>query len=526
MKLLKKKIISFQSQPIKLGDEQWLSSAIIIYFDLFDSNNLYNEQDLWQEIPPILGQTPLLDQGWPKPRAEFLVAGSCCAPAKTHIQGERVSVTVGEASKEVAVFGDRRWDSGAFGKKSISDPYPFNEIPIVWERAYGGEGFAVNPSGKGAVDVMANDGNPVRFLPNIEHPDHLIASYNDVPVPAGLGLIPAHYPQRAKLSGTYDERWKRERWPSFPSDLNTDFFLAAPKGQQMPGYFRGDEKIMIRNMNHDMPVITSSLPQRRIRLFFLKRPDHTKKTYLRKDLLDGEFFEAGLKADTLWLFPGILRGVLIYRALVPCIDEEYSDIAWAHIADEDPAEEPLPIEHYRDYVLEKADFGQTMLNEKMQELQRNLGKGAIAVRNLPKKFKAMKASIDGTAPQMQSSFEDLQAAFRKGLQQQRGLTDDMEAQMKTMQEAFSHMVPVNFKALAQSRKTIDSLESNLDEAGKQVGQAMKKKESILKKAGQRLKASVPEEMLRQKGIDPDHLDKPASVSPFHDRCSPSWFAPA
>jgi len=519
MKTLKNQRASVFHKNYEFKEKEYLSFGLIIFYDLTDPEILLKEQDLWQEIPHLLEKNPLLDQGWPKPRAEFLVAGSCCAPGNMLTQGERVSISVGSVTKELAIFGDRHWQTGTLGQKTISDPLPFNTMPLTWERAYGGEGFPCNPAGRGAAAVMGDEGEHVRLLPNIEDPDHLIGSVNDKPFPAGVGLVPAHLPQRARLSGTYDNRWKRDRWPGFADDLNPDFFLAAPRSQQMPGYFRGDEKIVIRNMHHEMPLITSSLPQRRFRLFFLRRPDHTKKNYLRKELIDGEFFEAELKADTLWLFPGILRGVLIYRALVPCVDEEYSDLAWAHIADEDPAEEPLPLEHYRDYVLEKADFGQTVLNEKMQELQRQLGKGAIAVRNLPKRFRMMEKEMKGRAPQMQASFEDMQAAFRKGLQQQRQLADEMGAGMKQMQKAFGHMVPVDFKGLECARQTIDNFESNLNKTGKQVNEAIRKKESMLKKAGQRLKASMSEEMLKQKGIDPDHLDKPQSVSSFHDR----WF---
>lgn len=519
MKILKPQTYSFLSQPIELGGKQWLSVAVMLYFDLTAPDSLQNEQDLWQEVPPLLGEIPLIDQGWPKPRAEFLVVGACCAPGKTQIQGGRVSVSVGSATKELAVFGDRHWQKSGFGLKSISYPVPFNEMPITWERAFGGLGFEFNPAGRGAVELTDKEGKPFLPLPNIEDPANLLVSPSARPAPCGFGIVPAHYPQRSKLSGTYDARWKRERWPSFPDDLHPDFFLAASTRQQMPGYFSGSETIEIRNMHHEMLLITSRLPKERVRLFFLKRPGSERQTYLRQDLLGGEFFEAKLNPETLWLFPSILRGVLLYRTLVPCRDDEYSDLAWAHIAGEDPESVPLSLEHYRDYVLEKADFGQSVVAEAMQKIQRELGKGAIAVRNLPKKFKADKAALEGNAPQVQTTFQDMQSAFTKGLQGQREMANEIEAGMRTLHEQFGHRAAIDFGMLERARASITEFEEGLAVVAEKNVEVEKKKDDMLSRAGAKLKAEFTAAQLKEKVVDPDHLDKPVLVSPFHDR----WF---
>lgn len=519
MKILKKQTHSFLPHPFELEGRQWLSAAVLLYFDLTDPQNLRKEQELWQEVPPLLGEVPLLDQGWPKPKGEFLLAGTCHAPRGHSITGGLVNVRVGTVSKELAVFGERRWERDTAGLRTISGPRPFSEMPLAWSRAFGGEGFAENPSGKGFAEVTGKDGKPFLPLPEIEEPSSLIASPGDRPPPAGFGLVPAHLPRRAKLSGTYDKRWLRERWPGFPDDLDPEFFLAAPPGQQLEGFFTGDETIEIRNMHPDVPVITSGLPKRRMRLFFLRRADPASRSYFRRDLLDGEFSETRLNAETLWLFPDILRGVLLYRAVTPCIDDEYSDLAWAHVADEEPGSEPLPLEHYRDYVLENADFGQSVVEEKMQELQRKLGKGALRVRNLPKTFKEMKAGLEGRAPTGQTAFGDLEAALRKGLQGQRDLLDELEASVQKMQGKFGHIAPVGFQAIQNARASIAGLESKLDETGKTLAGVEEQKKSILKKAGEQLKASFIAGKLKEMGIDPDHLDKPAPASPFHDR----WF---
>jgi uncharacterized protein YjbI with pentapeptide repeats len=414
MKILKQCSLSLSTHPVMLDQKQWLATGVMLYFDLLVPDNLLKEQDMWQEVMAQLGANPLIDQGWPKPKAEFLVAGTCCAPGKETLQATKVLVSVGKAKKELAVFGDRYWAPDRLGGKTMSSPQPFSEMPITWDRAFGGEGYGLNPEGKGFVEHQDGNGTPRRPLPNIEHPDRLMLSPSDKPVPAGFGIIPPHYPQRAKLSGTYDKRWKKERWPGFPEDFNPDFFLAAQEDQRFQGFFTGKETIEIRNMNHEVSCITSRLPQQRIRLFFMRRPEGRTDGYLKDEIAGGEYFEAKLSAETLWLFPNIMRGVLLYRALVPCRDDEYSDIAWAHVVEEDPATEPLPIEHYRDILLEQADFGQGVIAEKMRELERELVKGAISVRNLPKTIRQMQAGIDGSSPandQSPGTFHNTWAPF-------------------------------------------------------------------------------------------------------------------
>ena len=397
MKILKQECQSLFPHPMLLGGKQWFSVGVMLYFDLMDPDTLLREQDMWQEVPEQLGEHPMLDQGWPKPGGEFLVAGACCAPGKERVQGLEVSVRVGAVQKKLVVLGDRFWQKNRLGGKSISSPIPFSEMPVTWERAFGGEGFALNPTGKGAVEVSDDGGSPVVPLPNIENPAKLVLSPADRPEPAGFGLLLPHYPQRARFAGKCDNKWLIERWPAFPDDLDPRFFYAAPAGQQLPGHFSGDETITIRNMHHEVPVISSRLPNRRIRLFFMRRPGNARQGYLPQEIAGGEYSEAMLSRETLWLLPNILRGVLICRALVPCRDDEYSDIAWTHIVEEDPATEPLPVSHYRDILLEKADFGQNVMMEKMAELQRELGKGAITVRNLPKSFREMKREIEAPA---------------------------------------------------------------------------------------------------------------------------------
>jgi len=124
--------------------------------------------------------------GMPKPRGEVVVTGSCVAPKGTTRVASEVSVRVGELRKSLNIFGDRFWVREGGIMKLIKDPEPFAEIPITYEKAFGGEGFKKNPLGKGIDSVVASNGRTVIPLPNIEDPGRIIGSPSDRPDPAGF----------------------------------------------------------------------------------------------------------------------------------------------------------------------------------------------------------------------------------------------------------------------------------------------------------------------------------------------------
>ncbi|MBY5931937.1 DUF2169 domain-containing protein [Tateyamaria omphalii] len=48
-----------------------------------------------------------------------------------------------------------------------------------------------------------------------------------------LGPVPRHWPARDALSGTYDDVWRRTRAPLLPTDIDPDYWQAAPLDQQL-----------------------------------------------------------------------------------------------------------------------------------------------------------------------------------------------------------------------------------------------------------------------------------------------------
>ena len=341
MKVFKKNEHSLLIKTFGIADTQYMACTVLMYFDLTAPDEPLKEQEMWTDIPPLLGGQGILDQGMPKPRGEVLVTGKCFTPNREPRGASRISVRVGAMQKTLDVFGRRYWKGVAGTMRRISDPEPFTEMPVVWENAFGGPGFERNPVGKGMATSLDSTGQEVHPLPGIEYSDRLIGSPDDRPRPAGFGPMDVTWPQRQGKAGTYDDKWQRERWPCFPDDMNYEFFNAAPEDQFIQGYFTGNEAVEVIGMHPDLPRIASRLPGLRIRCFV------TKKRSLRPgDRDEPDFQEVKTHIDTVWLFPEILRGVVMFRGSTPILDDEYADVVRIFLATEKMAEDPRPMGDY------------------------------------------------------------------------------------------------------------------------------------------------------------------------------------
>lgn len=167
-----------------------------------------------------------------------------------------VGIRVGPVQKVVKVIGDRMLIRRA-GFGAITRPKPFEKIPLVYERAFGGRdkrdavpdkyGFEPrNPVGTGYRYGSPSKNEDVR-LPNLEDRAQPFQRYGDTPPPAGFGFISPHWQPRASFAGTYDEVWDRDRKPLLPKDFDRRFFNAASPGLVAPSYLKGDEPVVVLN---------------------------------------------------------------------------------------------------------------------------------------------------------------------------------------------------------------------------------------------------------------------------------------
>jgi hypothetical protein len=269
-----------------------------------------------EQVPPVLadeyhgepGKSSVRvpsDLALIKPSTDVVLIGTANAPHGRATPWMDVSLAAGPLRKTVRVFGDRFWRSG-----DPTPPLPFERMPLVWERAYGGidsakgeaRGEPRNPVGAG---FRASDGEkPVEGLqlPNLEDPGAPISSWKDRPGPVAFAPLSAHWEPRKSYAGTYDEAWQKNRAPYLPKDFNPRFFQFAPEGLIAPGYLKGGEVVDVAGVTPG-GRLAFRLPTARLRVEYK---------------LDGTSESPPLNLDTVLIEPDLARVILVWRAVLVC----------------------------------------------------------------------------------------------------------------------------------------------------------------------------------------------------------------
>lgn len=258
-----------------------------------------------------------------KPNAEVMLRGAAYPPtgADTAVA---VEFRVGTWSKQLLVVGPRVWKPGLLFGASVSDPLPFESLPLTWENAFGGPGVATNPVGLGA------DGT---ILPMVESPRALIKSQSDKPAPASfLPINPLWAPRAGKRGKNYGKKWRKTRAPFYSDDFDWSYFSAAPADQQLQGYLRGDESLLFQNLSRKHPTFEAQLPGVRVRHFVR--------------YLSGEEREVPLVLDTLFADLEVGKLYLTWRGLVDVAERDFTDVTACLSASERLDEPPKPAAEY------------------------------------------------------------------------------------------------------------------------------------------------------------------------------------
>jgi hypothetical protein len=268
-------------------------------------------------LPPNSGAAPiLLDEQPMPPLADAYHGDPACSSLRVegqsaytrsgtdiHLRGHawaprgrpstqtELAIRVGPCVQHAVVFGERVWVR-SFGEVRASPPVPFERIPILWERSFGGtprfssaRSRAVsdrNPVGRGLFDDGAEAAD--QPLPNFEDPSACITSLGDRPNPRGFGPIAKHWQPRRSFAGTYDQRWLDTRAPLWPKDMDERLFCAAAPGLCATPHLRGGEPVELLGVHPDGPL-RFELPSLSLLANF-NFADHLERRVLTLDVVD------------------------------------------------------------------------------------------------------------------------------------------------------------------------------------------------------------------------------------------------
>jgi hypothetical protein len=225
----------------------------------------------------------------------------------------KVTLEAGPLRSALAVVGDRHWQKSTLLGLHASNPIPFVSMPLVYERAFGGNDrthqnpnkWAVesrNPVGRGLIANPARPDLANVLLPNLEDPADLVVNDRVRPKPVGFGYIAPGWVPRVRYTGTYDERWRETRFPLLPVDFDPRFYNSAHPDLISPSYFVGGEKVRVTNASRDG-----------ILEFHVPEVDMLATFYI-----DGRATEKPCNLDTIVIEPDQRRFTLTWRASANC----------------------------------------------------------------------------------------------------------------------------------------------------------------------------------------------------------------
>lgn len=170
---------------------------------------------------------------------DVVLLADACAPGERPVPHVDVSVQVADRRKDARVYGERYWTEGVGGVRP-SKPKPLVQIPVTWERSYGGKHVLDATTG----EYLAEPRNPVGrgFLgkrtptellgqpaPNVEDLRAPLEGPGNRGTPVGFGPIAPSWQPRVQHAGTYDDVWLASRAPYLPADFDRRYCNVAPE---------------------------------------------------------------------------------------------------------------------------------------------------------------------------------------------------------------------------------------------------------------------------------------------------------
>lgn len=353
MKVIKPQKIGLLHKAYSFKHQHYFVSAPVVFFDMNalssnanpveqDPHNPYSvlEENLqWPLVQSQLGGQ-ILDMVMPKQHAEVMLAGSAWNPEGETAKSATVGLRFAEIEKRLTIRGQREWQKAFMGYK-LTQPQPWISAFIGEKTGYGGEGYEDNPFGLGYY--LDKTKSPL-LAPLVEDEDVSVKKMDKRYAPAGFGSIDINHSARKQFNGNYaSKEWLEKHFPNLAPDTDFRLFQAARHDQQLKGYLVGDESYTLANLVENCPVFEGRLPAVKPRSFV-----HTSDK-------ENNFKEVPLHLDTVWLFPDVNIGALIWHGQIEVTQLDALDIQTSLVAYEALHDEPRSEEHYYQAMLARVN---------------------------------------------------------------------------------------------------------------------------------------------------------------------------
>ncbi len=404
MKIIKPLTLGILNRPYRYRGADRLCLAALGFFRLGECGKNSNERFLtenlqWAKVVPQMPAGLPLDHVMPKTYAEVILTGSAYA-IDGPVKAMNVRMQCGAIDKTLLAIGERAWHYNPLNLRCVADAKPFKIMPLGYEQAYGGTGYALNPLGQGFLPRFAFLRQRKGAIPNVEYPAAPLMPGRGAHQPATFAPMQLlHSPLREK-SGTYDKQWLDEDFPGLPRDFDFRMYNFAPLDQQFGRQLRGGESYCLEGLHPALARIEGQLPTLRARAFILRTDGKVQADA-------SELEEVPLSCDTVWFFPDLQIGVMVYRGQADITDSDALDVGTVMVTYENTADAPRGLAHYIDVArlrLDRATAAQHAFNESQLAPERS--PAAIAARAL-----ARSAYANAQLAERQAVLDELMAEF-------------------------------------------------------------------------------------------------------------------
>jgi hypothetical protein len=241
-----------------------------------------------------------------KPGTDVLLVGRAWGPKGQAVRETLVRVLAAERQKAIRVVGDRVWQPDG----TPTAPAPFEAMPLVWERAFGGVhpleertlAEERNPIGVGFAGERSREDLAGHPVPNLESLDEPLERQGQRLTPVCFAPSAPHWLPRRAFAGTYDEVWQRKRAPYLPADFDPRFLQCAAPELTFDRYLSGGEPIEVHGASAEGPIA-------------FPIPAANLQVAVR---VAGSLAYPPVNLETVLLEPDENRVSLTWRAALPC----------------------------------------------------------------------------------------------------------------------------------------------------------------------------------------------------------------